>query len=381
MEEKFICPKCGNRDPKYFGYLNGKVYCRSCITFRGDDVEYTARKTEQIDFKLNFELSDRQKEISKTTLENYKNGINTLIYAVTGAGKTEIVYETIAFVLSLGKTVGFAIPRKDVVIELLPRLQKAFDNKKVIAVYGGHHNELKGDIVLLTTHQLYRYKNYFDLLIVDEIDAFPYQNNELLESFFVKSIRHNYIYMSATPSNRIKELFKSEGYSMLTLFSRFHNHSLIVPKVKKISDTLQYLFVLKLLRNYHKLKKRVLIFVPTIGMSKKVFDFLKLFFKNINYVNSKRENKDQILNDFRDKKIMFIVTTSILERGITIDDLQVVVLFSNHIVYSSQSLIQIAGRVGRNINHPSGDVYFLTNEITENIKDAIKEINYCNSNM
>ena len=317
----------------------------------------------------------------KNTLENYKNGINTLIYAVTGAGKTEIVYETIAFVLSMGKTVGFAIPRKDVVIELLPRLQKAFDNKKVIAVYGEHHNELKGDIVLLTTHQLYRYKNYFDLLIVDEIDAFPYQNNELLESFFVKSIRHNYIYMSATPSNRIKELFKSEGYSMLTLFSRFHNHSLIVPKVKKISDTLQYLFVLKLLRNYHKLKKRVLIFVPTIDMSKKVFDILKLFFKNINYVNSKRENKDQILDDFRDKKIMFIVTTSILERGITIDDLQVVVLFSNHIVYSSQSLIQIAGRVGRNINHPSGDVYFLTNEITENIKDAIKEINYCNSNM
>ncbi|MCH5172326.1 MAG: DEAD/DEAH box helicase family protein [Erysipelotrichales bacterium] len=381
MEEKIVCPKCGNKNPKYFGYLNGKAYCRRCITFKGDDIEYKAKRKEKITYKLKFELSDRQKEISKDTLANYKNGVNTLIYAVTGAGKTEMIYETIAYVLSNGKTVGFAIPRKDVVIELLPRFKDAFPNRKVIAIFGGHHQELEGDIILLTTHQLYRYKNYFDLLIVDEIDAFPYQNNELLESFFCKSLRTNYIYMSATPSEKIKKLFTSKGYSILTLFSRFHNNQLPVPKVKKFPDTLQYFLVIKFLKYYEKHKKRVLIFVPTINLSKQVFNYLKLFIKKLDYVNSKRMSKNIILDNFRNKKLMFLVTTSILERGITIDDLQVIVLFANHVVYSSQTLIQIAGRVGRNINHPMGDVYFLTNEITDDIKYAVKEIVFCNEHM
>lgn len=381
MEEKFVCIKCGNSNPKYFGYLNGKTYCRRCITFKGEEVEYKTKRKEKTNYVLKFELSDRQKQISRITLENYIKGVNTLIYAVTGAGKTEIVYETIAYLLSEGKSVGFAIPRKDVVIELLPRLSKAFPNKKVVAIYGGHHEELEGDIILLTTHQLFRYRNYFDLLIVDEIDAFPYQDNELLESFFYKSFRTTYIYMSATPSEKLKKLFKSNGYSLLTLFSRFHNHKLSVPKVKKMPNVLQCIFAIKLLKQYQKLNKRVLIFVPTIDLCKKIYSYLKLYFKDGNYVNSKRPNKDQIVDDFRDKKLMFLVTTSILERGITIDDLQVIVLFSDHVVYSSQALIQIAGRVGRSINHPTGDVYFLTNEITNNIKNAVKEINFCNEHM
>lgn len=381
MEEKFVCKKCGNSDPKYLGHMNGKIYCRRCITFKGEEVEYKAKRKEKTQYLIKFELSEKQKEISKATLENYKSNINTLIYAVTGAGKTEIVYETIAYVLSLGKTVGFAIPRKDVVIELFPRISGAFPTKKVVSVYGGHHSDLTGDIILLTTHQLFRYKNYFDLLIVDEIDAFPYQDNELLEMFFTKSIRSNYIYMSATPSAKLKELFKSKGHSTLTLFSRFHRHQLCVPKVVKISELLQYAFIIKLLNNYKIQGKRALIFVPTINLSKKIYKYLKCIFSKIDYVNSKRENKDKIVDDFRDKKIMFLVTTSILERGITIDDLQVIVLFSNHIVYSNQTLIQIAGRVGRNNNHPIGDIYFLTNEITENIRGAIEEIKFCNEHM
>ena len=381
MEGKFACPKCGNSDPRYFGHLNGKMYCRRCVTFKGKEATYRNKRKVKIEYKLKFELSNRQKEISQKTLDNYINGVNTLIYAVTGAGKTEIVYQTIAYALSEGKTVGFAIPRKDVVIELLPRICEAFPNKKVFAIYGGNHNVLEGDIIILTTHQLFRYNNYFDLLIVDEIDAFPYQNNKVLECFFQKSIRSSYIYMSATPSDKVKKLFSKDGYSMLTLFSRFHHHKLSIPKVKKMPEYLQCLYALKLLINYRQLKKRVLVFVPTIFMSKKIYCFLKIFFKDIDYVNSKRINKDQIVDEFRDKKIMILVTTSILERGITIDDLQVVVLFSNHIVYSSQALIQIAGRVGRSIDHPIGDVYFLTNEITNDIKNAIREIEFCNAHM
>ena len=381
MEEKIICPRCGNTDLKYFGNLNGKLYCRKCITFQGDGIEYQTKIKKEINYQIKFELSEKQKEISQATLDNYTKGINTLIYAVTGAGKTEIVYETIAYVLSNGQTVGFAIPRKDVVIELLPRIKEAFPMCKVVAVYGEHNSDLRGDIILLTTHQLFRYKNYFDLLIIDEIDAFPYQDNQILEYFSKKSIRKNYIYMSATPSEKIKRIFLKEGFSVLTLFSRFHKNSLPIPKVIKSPDIFQYFFIIKLLKKFHEKNKRVLVFLPTIDLSEKIFKYLKLFFKKINFVNSKRKNKDQIVDDFREKRLTTLITTSILERGITIDDLQVIVMFANHQVYSSQTLIQISGRVGRNIKHPQGHVFFLTSKVTINIKNAIKDIRYFNENM
>lgn len=62
--------------------------------------------------------------------------------------------------LNEGKTVGFATPRKDVVIDLKPRISSAFPNASVISVYGNHSYKLEADIIVLTTHQLFRYKNY-----------------------------------------------------------------------------------------------------------------------------------------------------------------------------------------------------------------------------
>ena len=29
----FVCPVCHNDNPKYIAFLNGKPYCRKCITF------------------------------------------------------------------------------------------------------------------------------------------------------------------------------------------------------------------------------------------------------------------------------------------------------------------------------------------------------------
>ena len=59
------------------------------------------------------------------------------------------------------KKVGFAIPRKDVVVELEDRIKDAFPLNNVVRVYGGHTDLLDGDIILLTTHQLFRYNKYF----------------------------------------------------------------------------------------------------------------------------------------------------------------------------------------------------------------------------
>ena len=38
--ESYKYPICGNTDIHSIGYLNGKPYCRRCISFKGEEVEH-----------------------------------------------------------------------------------------------------------------------------------------------------------------------------------------------------------------------------------------------------------------------------------------------------------------------------------------------------
>ena len=224
----YECPKCKNKDVIYFATLNNKIYCRKCINFNGK-MSFNDIVSDNQTLTLDFSLTDKQKEISKKITSAINNKKNVFLYAVTGAGKTELVYEAILNVLKNKGKVGFTVPRKDVVIDLYPRIKNAFKNSKVVALYGGNTSNLTGDIIILTTHQLYRFENYFDLLVFDEIDAFPYKGNDVLISFFSKSVKGNYVLMSATPDEeKVNEVIISNGI-YLSLTRRYHGVDLPLP--------------------------------------------------------------------------------------------------------------------------------------------------------
>ena len=77
----YICPICGNTDIHSIGYLNGKPYCRKCISFRGEEAKQKPSYPKIAPIHLDYELSLEQKELSDSLLENYKNGVNTLVNA------------------------------------------------------------------------------------------------------------------------------------------------------------------------------------------------------------------------------------------------------------------------------------------------------------
>ena len=326
---------------------------------------------------LDYSLSEDQKKVSKDVLKILKEGKNILIYAVTGAGKTELVYESIEYFLKKQKKVGFAIPRRDVVIDLLPRVKEAFKGVKVIAVYGSHSSDIEGDIILLTTHQLYRYKNYFDLLIIDEIDAFPYRGSEVLQSFFKSSLRGNFILLTATPTAKDEEYIKENNGEKVTLLKRYHSHPLIVPRFIKPTISLYISCLIELKRLTAK-RYPVMVFVPTIKIGQTLFRFLSFHLKNGQFVSSEEEKRDEYIKAFKERKLNYLVTTSILERGVTIANLQVIVFKSNHKLYTKEALIQISGRVGRKMNAYLGEVLFIGDYLNEANRRAIEEIEETN---
>ncbi len=295
-----------------------------------------------------------------------------------GSGKTEISLAVIKYAINCGEKVAFAVPRKDVVIELHSRLRDIFKFNKVVSVYGGHNKTLTGDIVVLTTHQFFRYKKYFNLIVLDEIDAFPFKGDPILHSMFHESLCGHYILMSATPNKDVIEEFSKDNKDILRLETRFHRHPLPVPIIK-ISDFItNYFILIKYMKKFLKENKQVFVFSPTIEESIKLYYFLSLFFKGGNYVNSQKETRKEVIDGFRNKIFRYLVTTSVLERGVTVKNLQVIVFNADNLVYDKGTLIQIAGRVGRKIDAPEGEVIFIGKRKTNAMEECINDITSAN---
>lgn len=370
------CKLCGNSDKRYFGKINEKYYCRKCINFKGQ-LAFKEETSKDHILSLNFDLSSDQEDISFSIAKARLQKKNVFLYAVTGAGKTELVYRAMLDTLKEGGRVGFAIPRKDVVIDLYLRIKSAFPKTKVIKVHGGNTTVLDGEIVILTTHQLYRYPKYFDFLVFDEIDAFPYVDNDVLNNMFLNSINGNYVLMSATPREKEINKITNEGGIYLSLTKRYHGGKLIVPNIK-LSIMFIFPLLIKKLNEFVTSRKPVFIFVPTIKEAEKLFKLVKMFQKNGEVVHSKNPLREKIIEDFKNSKYDYLITTSILERGVTVKNLQVIIYQADHELYDESTLIQIAGRVGRKSDAKDGEVLFLANKKTEAMVSAIEKINEAN---
>ena len=66
----------------------------------------------------------------------------------------------------------------------------------------------------------------------------------------------------------------------------------------------------------------------------------------------------------RGRKIPGLVCSTILERGITIADVQIAVVGADEELFDHAALIQISGRAGRSADFPDGEVLFFHNGIS-----------------
>lgn len=377
------CNRCQNENPKLFTYDHGVYYCRKCIDFSRLEVNEKIEpaklkhRTWVGEPKLNYSLTPSQVEASHTVYHHLCEGKDVMLYAATGAGKTEICFESICGYLSKGKKVAFAISRRQVVLEIAGRLRIAFPELSICEVAQGYTQITDADIIVCTTHQLYRYPYAFDLLILDELDAFPFVGNEVLQTIANQACVGQKLLLSATPDELSMELVKQKKMELVCLFERPHKHPLIVPKVIQVSVFIQVWIVLYLCMKFKREGKQILVFVPRKSDGKWLKLLLNIFVKT-DFIHSSAKDKDRILDRFRNKEMSALVCTTLLERGITIPSVQVVVFKGDHSVFTTASLIQIFGRVGRGFKDPDGKGVCLCQALNKSIKDCVSQISKMN---
>ena len=244
--KQIMCVRCGNDQLKLFASFycarcrRKCTYCRNCVmmgrlsectpllSWTGPDAPIPA--VCRLDWQGT--LSSGQQHASEKIVTAVEQSMEMLVWAVCGAGKTELLFKGIERALQLKKRVCIATPRTDVVLELAPRLQQVFPDINVIVLYGGSEDKLTySPLLISTTHQLYRYEKAFDLVILDEMDAFPYSVDKTLQYAVRKARKQNssMVYLTATPNKSWQRKCHDNKIDYVTIPARFHQHPLPVP--------------------------------------------------------------------------------------------------------------------------------------------------------
>jgi competence protein ComFA len=332
---------------------------------------------------------------NSSSSSNPQNARSFLLWAVTGAGKTEMIFPLIEEVVRSGGRAVVATPRRDVVLELAPRLAVAFPDTGLSVLYGGSPDKFgMSAITLATTHQLLRCHEAFDLVLIDELDAYPYHNNPMLHFAAAKSRKPNgvTVLLSATPPQALMRLAARGELPHARVPVRYHRHPLPVP-VRMDSKPLSYWISKGVIpsRVLLQIKKSIargaqlFVFVPNIA---DVDRLVRLFRGNtallgveweaIKGTSSKDSDRAEKVTAFRERTIRLLVTTTILERGVTVPKSDVFVVSADNPQFDGSALVQMAGRAGRSGDDPYGHVYFISKVLTKSQREAIHQIRHMN---
>ncbi|WP_163538874.1 DEAD/DEAH box helicase [Gracilibacillus sp. YIM 98692] len=399
----YQCKRCGNTKQHLFATIpcarcnQTHHYCRNCITtgrvlfcetlsvWIGQAPDWPHQE-QPCHWEGTLTKAQRQAAEKLQAVVRAANQ-EILCWAVCGAGKTEMLFPAITTAIHEQMRICLATPRADVVRELYPRLKQAFPHTEIEALYGGTEDATGiGQLVIATTHQLIRYSEAFDVMIIDEIDAFPYHHDKTLHYFAHKAAKKDAanIYLTATP--RPKERRKIEMNKLPAVFVpiRFHGHPLPVPKLMlewNLRRKLQNAQLPKKLKRYVETRtiyRQLLIFVSTINLLEPVASCCRVFFPKLETVYAEDPDRKEKVEAFRAKEYDLLITTTILERGVTFPSIDVVILDAGHTVFDEAALVQIAGRAGRSPKDPTGDVLFIHQGKTEAMVQAIRQINQMN---
>ncbi len=340
---------------------------------------------------LNFKLTNDQEAAIKIINEDLKSKSRMfrLLQGDVGSGKTIVSMIAAVNCINAGYQTSFMVPTeilakqhfsfakkylpKNINIEMLSGKTKYADRKKIL------ENLKLGKIdFLIGTHALFQKKveyNKLGLIIIDEQHKFGVrQRKELSEK---GGNNCDVLVMSATPIPRTMMMTVYGDMDLTLIKEKPKNRKKIVTYSKledKISEIIK--FVKKEISN----ENQIFWVCPLIEESKKVeqqsvvnkFKYLEKYFKNkIGLIHGSldKDERNKILNNFLDRKLDILVSTTVIEVGIDFPNANVIVI-ENADKYGLSQLHQLRGRVGRG-SKQSYCILMFKSSLSENAKKRI----------
>ena len=342
--------------------------------------------------QLNFELTDAQNRVLKEIRTDLGKPItmNRLLQGDVGSGKT--IVAVLAAAIAIGNNVQIAVmaPTEILVRQHYESFKKFSEIGKITcAILVGNTKEgerkkvidaLKtGRIDLIVgTHALIQkdieFKN-LGLVIVDEQHRFGVvQRGDLVE----KGLNPHFLAMTATPIPRTLAI-TYHGDMDLSIIDELPKHRKPVITKKIGPERLKNVY--NFMKNEVSKGRQCMIVYPLVEETEKsdlaaaveAYETLsRTAFTNVNvgliHGRMKKEEKDNIMNEFSDNRIQILVSTTVIEVGIDVPN-ATVMLVEHADRFGLIQLHQLRGRVGR--GSEKSYCIFVQRDITENSRKRL----------
>lgn len=328
------------------------------------------KKVNDFISNLPFKLTLDQEKVTYEMLDDLKSNVkmNRLLQGDVGSGKTVVAFILSYACFTAGYQTAFMAPTEvlakqhyknalelfkntDLKIGLLTGKMKQKEKKEV-------YEDLKNNKVnlLIGTHALISDGTSFrnlGLVITDEQHRFGVNQRLKLKN---KAVSPDVLMMSATPIPRTYALTIYGDTDVSSIKSMPKGRKKVITYVKKtdeLKDVLQGVYAA--LKN----NNQAYVISPMIEENEdtdytNVNDLKRKFelaFKNYNvgmlHGKMDEEEKEKVMQKFKDGKINILISTTVVEVGVDVENATVMVIFDADRFGLSQ-LHQLRGRVGRN---------------------------------
>ncbi len=319
---------------------------------------------------LNFNLTNAQKKVITEIYKELNEGrfINRLIQGDVGSGKTIVAMTLLLYIVENGYQGVIMAPTEILATQHYLSIKNDFENLGVRtelltgSVKGKKKEKLLEEIkngevkLIIGTHALIEdnveFKN-LGLIVIDEQHRFGVVQRKKLRD---KGILSNLLVMSATPIPRSLALsiYGDLDVSIIDelppgrkpIKTKWINNDADLQKVynfiaKKLKDGRQAYFIVPLIEDSDKISaKSVEEYKSEI---ENVFSDRKI---GILHGKMKNSEKDQVMQDFKNKKIDILLSTTVVEVGVNVPNASIITII-NAERFGLSSLHQLRGRVGR----------------------------------
>jgi len=341
--------------------------------------------------KLKFQLTKDQLSAIKDIENDLKSRerMFRLIQGDVGSGKTIVSLISALNTIKSGYQVAFMVPTEilaeqhfnfasnffdtKIKVELLSGKTKNFNKQKILKDL--ENNKIN---LIIGTHSLFQKKikfNKLGLIIIDEQHKFGVNQRKDLSDKGGNNC--DVLVMSATPIPRTM-MMTIYGDMDITLIKEKPKNRKEIKTYSKLDTKIDEIinFAKKEVQN----GGQIFWVCPLIEKSKKLDHqsavekniYLKKYFNNrvsIIHGSMNKDEKNIVLNDFLNKKIDVLVSTTVIEVGIDFPNANVIVI-ENANKYGLSQLHQLRGRVGRGYKESTCILIFNSN-ISENAKKRI----------
>ena len=360
-------------------------------------INYDQSLLDDLKSRLPYDLTIDQEKVINDILNDLKAPyvMNRLLQGEVGSGKTIVAVMAILAVVSGGFQAALMCPTEILSRQHFETLKTILEpyNLNIALLTGSTTSKIKKEIVndlkngkiqvIIGTHALFQKDVEYEklgIVIADEEHRFGVRQRVLIRN---KGEDVNYLKMSATPIPRTLSISAYGDMDISIIKEMPKNRK---PVITEYVDNKNKAKVMKHIKEELKKNHQIYVVTPLINESEsldtanatEIYNNMVKYFKDqatVGLVHGRlpSNEKEQVMQDFLEKKIDILVATSVIEVGVNVVNATTILILGAE-RFGVATLHQLRGRVMRSDEQPY--CFLLAEHKTEASEKRLKMLEY-----